>query len=244
MKLPLIAIALSLCSQFSPVWAQDPVLLPARLELWEAAPTSPPQPGRARWSSEVLGRFSKIGGDDGAGGTWDDNFEDGLGLRVSSAYQQDLDDRWALGGYIAGGFDLFEGKSSGGVSLDDWLITSIHLGPAATLYLGEDFFLEGYAGIGFVGYNAVDASGFGASVQVFERSIALAWELGVRGGYSFGRFSADRRENAPEFGIVAGVGFNWRDAPDVDSDFSAAVGGLSADPVENVVLDIGVWIGF
>ncbi len=211
-------------------FAQD-FSLPTKMELSAQAGAQKARPGDTEWSSEVLIRYSMIGGDDGAGGKWSDDFGDGIGFRGEGDFEYHIDSTWSIGGYVSIGVDFFPGKSSSGVTLDDWLITPFMVGFKGKAYFGQGFFAEGYLGIGFVSYSAVDASGFGATVPAFDASLAFAFEIGGHIGYKF----------TPKFGVVFGFGYeNWG-APQVNQ---TTLPGQSAKSVENVTIDLGVWFRF
>jgi hypothetical protein len=56
--------------------------LPSRMTL-EPQADKKARPGDKEWSSEVYLRYTNIGGSDGAGGKWSDDFDDGIGFQSS-----------------------------------------------------------------------------------------------------------------------------------------------------------------
>jgi hypothetical protein len=172
-----------------------------------------------------------IGGKDGAGGTWDDDFRDGYGARLNEVFQYDLNQSWSIGGYVSVGLDLFGAKNSGGTTFDEWLIFPFTVGAAARAYFGSGWVAEAYLGIGFVAYPHVDATSGGVSTPVFDSSIAFAFEAGGRLGYRFTQM----------FGVFVGVGYEHWNAPDVNQ---TTFPGGKAKPVENTTVDVGLFLKF
>src|SRR4030095_3338026 len=133
-------------------FAQDMVAWPMKMELAEQAGAYKAAPGQTEWSSEFLFRYSMIGGNDGAGGKWDDDFKDGYGFRLNEVFQYYLHQSWSIGGYVSAGLDFFGAKSSGGSTADDWIIFPFTVGAQARAYFGSGWCTEGYLGFGFVSY--------------------------------------------------------------------------------------------
>lgn len=212
--------------------AQEVFVLPTKMELVSQSGMQKGRPGDTEWSSEVYLRYSLIGGDDGAGGKWSDDFSDGIGFRGEADFQYYLNQNWSIGGYLSIGVDFFGGKTTSGTTLDDWIVTPFAVGFKAKTYFGQGFFAEGYLGFGFVAYGPVDfttSSGF--SAPLFDSTLAFAFEIGGRIGYKFSQ----------KFGVVFGFGYeNWG-PPDVNQ---TTLPGESAKTVENITIDLGIWFRY
>jgi hypothetical protein len=235
----IVFAVLALASAASGAFAQDfqPSPLPTGLDL-RSGPQEP-TPGEWEGSLDLFFRYSMIRGNDGAGGKWSDDFSDGLGFRVEGALEYHLDKEWSVGGFLSTGLDHFRGKSSGGISLDDWTVVPVVVGPMAKVYFTPRLFAEARVGVGVVSYGAVDAKGLGQSVPLFDRSTAVAWEVGGHLGY---KFNVDHgRAPTPQLALLFGFSFEQWGAPKVDQ---ATLPGASAKPVQNVALDLGFWFGF
>ena len=210
--------------------AQD-YALPTAMQFIERAGTQKARSGDSEWSSEVLLRYSLIGGG-GNGAKWSDDFSDGFGLRGEGDYEYHINSQWSVGGYLSTGFDIFGGKTIQGFTLDDLLVIPFTIGAKGKVYFGQGFFGELYLGFGFVDYSAVGISGPGGSLPVWTDSIAFALEVGGHIGYKLDQ----------KFALVFGVGYeNWGH-PGVDQSGPAA--GVPQHPIENVTIDLGIWFRF
>jgi hypothetical protein len=212
---------------------------PFETEQWLRSGPKEPVPGSWEGSMDLYFRYSMIGGSDGAGGKWSDDFRDGLGFRVHGSMEYHLSSAWSLGAFFSTGVDIFSGKNTDGVALDDWVIVPFLVGPMAKTYFGPQLYAEGHAGVGFVRYPAIDARGFGLSIPAFDASTALAWEVGAHLGY---KFDVDHgRAPTPQFGVQFGIDYERWGAPSVNQ---TSAPGLSAKPVQNFAFDFGFWLGF
>jgi hypothetical protein len=198
-----------------------------------------PTPGGWEGSLDLYFRYSMLQGNDGAGGKWSDDFHDGLGFRVDGTVELHLSAAWSLGAFLSTGVDVFSGKNSGGVALDDWVIFPVLVGPVVKTALGPQLYAEGHAGVGFVRYPAIDAKGFGVSIPAFDASTAPAWELGAHLGY---KFDVSRgRAPTPQFALQFGIAYEHWGAPSVNQ---STLSGFSAKAVQNIAFDFGFWFGF
>jgi len=211
-----------------PAFAQEAFAWPTKMELSEQAGASHARAGEIEWSSEFSLRYSIIGGNDGAGGKWSDDFRNGYGFRLNEVLQFHLNETWSIGGYISAGLDVFSAKGSGN---DDWLLFPFTVGFQGRARFGGGWFAEGYVGIGFVAYPDVDTTVGGVSTPVFDSSIAFAFEIGGRFGFRF----------TQQLGVFVGVGYEHWGEPDVNQ---TTFPGGSAKPVENTILEAGLWFKF
>jgi hypothetical protein len=212
-------------------FAQDEFFMPLKMSLDPQAGVQLARPGDVEWSTEVFFRYSLIGGNDGTGSKWNDDFSDGIGFRVEGTWEYHLNEHWSIGGYLSTGLDIFPGNTQGGVTLDDWLVIPVTIGFKGKAYFGKGFFAEAYIGIGFVFYNGVDGTSAVAVTPVIDSSLAFAFELGAHLGYRF----------TQNVGILFGVGYAGWGAPALNQ--STFPGGM-AQPVENVTIDFGIWIRY
>lgn len=216
---------------------QEMLTLPTWMEqVGQSGGPKKPKADTSEGSFDLFFRYSSIGGDDGAGGEWSDDFSNGLGFRLRGSYEYHVSQEVSVGAYLSTGYDSFGGKSSGGASLDDLEVYATTIGLQAKLYVGSRFLAEAYAGFGVVSYSQVDGHFAGQSISVFEPTSATAFELGAHVIY---KLNVDHgRAPTPQFGIMLGVGYEHWGEPD------SALAGTTAKPIENVTFDLGFWFGF
>lgn len=226
MKKTLLALA-ALAVSASPLLAQE--WTPVKMTLAAPQAESP----KFDWSSDLVFRYDAIGGDDGAGGKWTDEFKGGAGFRFAGGFEYHLNPHWSIGGYVSVGFEDFGGKSDEStgirITLDDLRVVPVTVGFKARAAYGRGFYDDVYVGVGFASYSGVDAHALGTSVPLFDPSTVFAFEIGTRFGWKV----------SPLVGLEIGVGYEQWGAPKVDP----LIGG-TAKPIGNVTVDLGVWLRF
>jgi hypothetical protein len=144
---------------------------------------------------------------------YDDLFKSGFGLGVEGSLLW-LRSDWYLGGYLAIGWETYGGKSATDdigdtLEADDLGVVTVMAGFKALRSLGSGFHGEANLGIGAVRYletgGTLTLSGTPIDVDLFPASTVFAFDVGVRVGYSVGRFTADlglgvRLQGAPDTG--------------------------------------------
>lgn len=190
---------------------------------------SQPRRGELVWSSEALFQYIII--DEGMKPTVDDGF----GLRLEGGFEQFIDPSISIGGYLTLAANYFPGNTmSTGAEGGDWVNLPVFVGGKMKWSAPQGFFAEVILGIGFIYYGGLDIrlSSTSPWLPLLDSSANFAFESGTHFGYRFSQ----------SFGILIGVVFQYSLPPDVNQ--TTLPGGFFTRNLENLTIDIGVWIRF
>jgi hypothetical protein len=174
------------------------------------------EPREVEVSGAIVARVSSIAGelDTDLDVGYEDLFGAGFGLAFEADFMFPLRRGWAIGPYVAAGFDVFQGKSDTdevGDTLDaDGLFTShLMFGFKAMLAPERGFFMDGRVGIGPVFWGETEGEltvgGAAQDVTIFDASMTFAAEIAFHVGFStpavfFGAGFAGRSQGKPDEG--------------------------------------------
>jgi hypothetical protein len=137
----------------------------------------------------------------------------GFGLAIETNYMFPMKKNWAIGPYISGGFDLFQGGDEvtddvgDTLEADNLFTSSILFGVKAMLAPPRGFFFDGRFGVGPVFWSATEGevtlSGTTFNLTIFDSSVTFAVEFGAHVGFSvphaaFGLGFSVRSQGKPE----------------------------------------------
>lgn len=160
---------------------------------------------RLRWTLAFLARVDVPGDTQvtDTGVAYSDVFDVGYGLTVEASMLSWFMPDWAIGGYIAVGWDRFSGSSNVDLgtgefaSFNDQNVTTVVIGGKIVQRFGPYFFWEGYMGLGLVHYSELtftDVTIPGApngGLQFFKPVTHGLFEFGGRVGFGSPQLTFD-----------------------------------------------------
>jgi hypothetical protein len=143
----------------------------------------------------------------------------------------------SMGLYLSGAFELYPGDTfttSAGekIEADDWEHWRAMAGIKAFYEFPGGFFLGGYLGGGWVYYSSLrvdDTDALGnlvPNVELFDRSIEMAVEVGARAGWGFGLVA-----------VEGGLVYRYQQGPNRGDDAAQIV---EPDPMTSLAFEVGV----
>jgi hypothetical protein len=176
-----------------------------------------------------------------ADGLWySDFFDVGWGVSVEGDLISFVTPQWGVGGYLALGWDEFTGQTlhffnGDFVNVDNMDQVSVIVGGKIVQRVSPFVTWQGYMGVGFLHYDAVNWSGVDQGIpfsneQLFKPINRAVFELGGRVGIGSRNFQVD-----------LGFGFRWMGGAARGADVSNLI---DPDVFYTFLLDLGLTVRF